>query len=230
MTAADLYESPLFGVAITCLAYGLWTLAQRRWRWAHALLGTCGTVIAFLLIAKVPIASYQNGGKLVSFFLGPATVALGVPFYTQAKRIRRHLPAIGVAVLAGSITGMATAGLVAWWLHASNLVLRAMIPKSVTTPISMEVARQLGGSPELAAVFTVIAGLIGSLIGPWLLRLVGVRNEIARGAGIGTSSHGIGTARLLRDSDLAGGVSGFSMALAGVITSLLAIPLHHWLS
>lgn len=234
MSPNDFIDSPFFGVAITCIAYGAWTLARRRWQWAHVMIGTCATLIALLVLAKIPYASYKKGGDLVSFFLGPATVALGVPLYTNAQRIRRHIPAILAAVTAGSITGLASAYLIAHALHASPAVLWAMVPKSVTTPISMELARTLGGSPELAAVFTVTAGLLGSLIGPPLLKSLRIRHPIAVGAAIGTSSHGLGTARLLHDAqsnpdrELPAGVSALSLALAGIITSLLTIPLH-WL-
>jgi len=107
--------------------------------------------------------------------------------------------------------------------------LRSMTPKSVTTPISIELVRQLGGVPELGAVFTVLAGLFGSIIGPTLLRSCGVRNDIAIGLAIGTSSHGIGTARIIRDSELQGATGGLAMALAGIITSILIIPLHWWM-
>ena len=105
-----------------------------------------------------------------------------------------------------------------------------MLPKSVTTPISMEVARQLGGVPELAAAFTVTAGLIGAVVGPGLLRLARVRGDLAVGAAMGTAAHGIGTARVLQDSELQGGVAGLAMALAGVVTSLLAIPAQWWVA
>jgi putative effector of murein hydrolase len=105
----------------------------------------------------------------------------------------------------------------------------AMVPKSATTPISIEIVRELGGTPELGAVLTVLTGLLGSLIGPELLRLCGVRGDIAIGAAIGTAAHGIGTARVLRESDLQGSAAGLSMAAAGIVTSLLAIPLYGWL-
>jgi putative effector of murein hydrolase len=124
---------------------------------------------------------------------------------------------------------MASAALFVWALHGSRTLALSMVPKSVTTPISMEVSRLIGGEPDLTAVFTVVAGLIGSVIGPRVLRLLGVRNDLALGAAIGTSSHGIGTARLIRESELQAGVSGLSMAAAGIFTSLLAIPVYWWL-
>ena len=114
-------------------------------------------------------------------------------------------------------------------MHGSRVLLLSMLPKSVTTPISIELSLQLGGIPALTAVFTVLAGLLGSVVGPQLLRLAGVRGDIAIGLAMGTSSHGIGTARIIRDSEFQGGASGLAMALAGIITSLLIIPIQWWL-
>jgi predicted murein hydrolase (TIGR00659 family) len=223
------YATPLFGVAVTVIAYAISSAVHHRVRWMPTLLLTCGGLIALLLVGHIPYASYNAGGQIVSFFLGPATIALGVPFYKHAKSIRAHSIAVVTAVAAGSATGIVSAGALVLLMHGSPMLLRSMIPKSVTTPISIELAKQLGGVPNLTAVFTVLAGLLGSVVGPQLLRLAGVRGNIAIGLAMGTSSHGIGTARILRDSEFQGGASGLAMALAGIITSLLIIPLQWWL-
>ena len=183
-----------------------------------------------LLFAGIPYESYKHGGDLIVFFLGPATVALGVPLYKQARKIRGHVMALVTGIAVGSAAGMASAALFVWLFHGSRIVLLSMLPKSVTTPISMALAEQLHGDPPLTAAFTVVAGLIGSVIGPRLLRLAGIRHDLAIGAAIGTSSHGIGTARVIRESELQGGVSGLAMALAGIFTSLMTIPVQWWLS
>lgn len=230
---SQVFSSPLFGVAITVIAYVIGTGAHRRWNWAHGLVVTCGLLVALILVAQrrgwFTYADYKTGGDVVAFFLGPATVALGVPFYKRVREIREHLWAVLISVAAGSATGIASSVLLVKAMHGSRDVMLSMTPKSVTTPISMEVSRMIGGVPELTAVLTVLAGLIGSVMGPWILRRVGVRGEIATGAAVGTSSHGIGTARLVRESELAGGVSGLSMALAGIITSLMAAAIRTWL-
>jgi predicted murein hydrolase (TIGR00659 family) len=223
------YATPLFGVAVTVIAYAISSAVHQRFRWMPTLLLTCGSLIALLLICHIDYDSYNVGGKIVSFFLGPATISLGVPFYKHAKSIRAHSAAVVTAVAAGSVTGIVSAGLLVMLMHGSPILLRSMVPKSVTTPISIELAKQLGGVPQLTAVFTVLAGLLGSVIGPQLLRQAGVRGNIAIGLAMGTSSHGIGTARILRDSEFQGGASGLAMALAGIITSLLIIPLQWWL-
>ena len=227
------FSSPLFGIAITVIAYVIGTGAHRRWDWAHGLVVTCGMLIALVLMAErfgwFTYAQYKVGGDVVAFFLGPATVALGVPMYKRAREIRAHLGAVVLSVVAGSATGIASSVLMVKAVHGSRAVVLSMAPKSVTTPISMEVSRMIGGSPELTAVLTVLAGLMGCVVGPWVVRRVGVRGDRAVGAAMGMSSHGIGTARMIRESELAGGVSGLSMALAGIVTSVMAAAIRAWL-
>jgi len=227
--AAELTRSPAFGVSVTVLAYAGAQALHRRWAWAHPLVVTCGALIALLLLADVPYSAYAAGGDLVSFFLGPATVALGVPLYKQWGRIRRHAAATLVAVTLGAASGIASAVALVRLAGGSDAVARSMAPKSVTTPISIELSRQLGGTPQLTAVFTVLAGLVGAVVGPRVLRWCGVRGDLAVGLAMGTSAHGIGTARLVRESELRGGASGLAMALAGIATSVLVIPARLWL-
>lgn len=223
-------SSPIFGVGITVLIYSLALALHRKWRWMHPLLITCGVLIVLLRATHIPYAAYNHGGEIISFFLGPATIALGVPFYKQSRRIGRHVLPIVVSVTIGAAVGIVSAWTLVKLAGGSNEVARSMLPKSVTTPISIELSRQLGGTPELSAVFTVLAGLIGSVVGPMILRACGVRRDIPIGLAMGTSAHGIGTARVVQESELQGGTAGFAMALAGIVTALLSIPVQWWLS
>jgi predicted murein hydrolase (TIGR00659 family) len=227
--SADFFADPLFGITTTVAVYAGSQAAHRRWRWLHPLLPTSGLLILLLVAAHIPYADYKIGGDWITFFLGPATVALAVPLYKHAREIREHLPALLTAVAIGSLLGIASAGLLVWLLHGSREVIISMLPKSVTAPISMAVSAELHGLPPLTAVFTVLAGLLGSMLGPAVLRRLGVHHDLAIGAAMGTSSHGIGTARLVRENELQGGVSALAMASAGIFTSLLAIPLAWWL-
>ena len=217
------FFDPVFGVAVTVAAYVLSLRLQRRLPWLHPLFVTSGGLILMLVALRIPYTAYAAGGKVLEFFLGPATVALGVPLYRQFRRMKRNLAAILAGVTAGSATGLVTAGLSASLFGASQELVRSMMPKSVTTPIALELARDLGGVPELAAVLTVLTGLFGSMFGPALLRRCGVRDDLPLGIAIGTAAHGIGTARLIRESEPQGAASSLAMALAGIVTSVLAV-------
>jgi len=229
MTVRDFLGEPAVSVSATVLLYAVSLVLYRRWKWMNPILITAGGLTALLMAAGVTYDEYREGGDMISLLLGPATVALGVPMYRNAGRIRRRLAAVLAGVTVGTAASMISAGVLIHLLHGSRDLMLAMVPKSATTPISIEIVRELGGMPELGAVLTVLTGLLGSLIGPELLRLCGVRGDIAIGAAIGTAAHGIGTARVLRESDLQGSAAGLSMAAAGIVTSLLAIPLYGWL-
>lgn len=217
--------TPLYGIILTIAIYYISMLLHRRWRWIHPLFLTSISII-FILLASNSYERYQVGGDMLVILLGPATVALGVPLYKQLHRMKGQLKALFTSVLIGCSSGVASAGLMVYWLRGSEDILWSMIPKSTTTPISVEIVRLLGGIPELGAVLTVITGLIGSMIGPEVLRWLGIKSNLAIGAAIGTAAHGIGTARLIRESEIQGSISAVSMGLSGLMTSIMMIPFY----
>lgn len=223
------WSNPLFGVGLTVVLYMAMSRLQRTFAWLHPLFFSSAVIIAFLLVTGIDHDAYQAGGQLVSFWLGPATVALAVPFVQQFQAFRRNMASILCGVTAGSIVGIVSAGVIAWWLGGQPEVILSMLPKSVTSPISAELSRELGGIPGLTVVVTVLAGLLGNLWGYPLMRRLGITDPVARGTAMGTAAHGIGTAKALQVSPLDGGMSSFAMGLAGLITSVLVIPLY-WLS
>jgi putative effector of murein hydrolase len=212
---------PAASILITIAAYAASLAVNRRWRSLPLILVASGLVIAYLMLAHEPLSGYNRGGDFLTWWLGPATVALAVPMYRQGLALRSSLPRLALIVFIGSIVGMATAGAVAWLLGAPVAVVMSAVPKSVTTPIAVEVSRQLKGIPQITVGMVIAAGVLGASVGPLLLRLVGVREDRAVGAAVGTSSHGIGTASLIRRSEMQATVSSWAMAAAGVFTSLL---------
>ena len=220
------FNQPLYGIAATVLLYVAALLLRSKWPWLHPLFMTC-TFLMVLVLATDTYDSYQIGGEWVTFFLGPATVALGVPLYKHFRTIKRHFKAIVVGVVVGSLSSLAAVWGLLFVLDSSKEMMLSMLPKSVTAPVSVGIAKQLGGIPELAAVFAVLTGLFGSIMGPALLKCIGIKHDVAIGTAIGTSSHGIGTARVIRDSDLQGSISSVAMGLTAIITSILVVPLYY---
>lgn len=219
------FNDPLFGIGVTGLAY-MAGLAVNRWRRSiHPLLVAAGGIIVFLVAAGIPYEDYKAGGDWIEMLLGPATIALGVPFYKNMQRLKRAFVPLLASVSAGTAAGMASAACLVWALGGDRALVPVMMAKSVTTPIAMDIARLLNGKPELAAVFAVLTGLFGSVLGPALLKLCGVRDDISVGAAVGTAAHGIGTGRLVRESELRGSVSGLAMTVAGIVASLFAAVL-----
>jgi putative effector of murein hydrolase len=219
----------MFGLTLTVVVYAMSLAIQRRVRWLHPLLVTCAVIMVLLTVTKIPLADYRAGGQMITIFLGPATVALAVPLYKHRAALRRHAIGIAITVCAGCLIGIASAFACAWLLGGSTLAVISVLPKSVTTPISMEVSRALAGSPELTAAITLGSGLVGAVIGIPLLRATRLLKPSAGGLAMGISSHGVGTASILPISELHGTYAALGMALNGLLTATILTPLAPWI-
>jgi predicted murein hydrolase (TIGR00659 family) len=222
-----LETTPLLGLVSTLLAWEIAVWISTRLRGhvlANPMLISIVLLASLLLATGTPYAAYFQGGQYVQFLLGPATVALAVPMYANIARIRRAAPAIVPAILAGSLTAAASAMLIARSMGASRTVVLSLAPKSVTTPIAMGIAEQIGGSPSLAAVFVLLTGLTAIVIGPVVLKTVRVPDWVARGLAAGTAGHGLATARILLLNETAGAFGGLAIGLNGIMTAII-VPL-----
>ncbi|RIE03980.1 LrgB family protein [Cohnella faecalis] len=223
--SAQWMNQPLFGVAVSVIAYSVSLLVHERVRWLHPLFVGAGSLILLLSLADIPYEYYEKGGELLTFFLGPATVALGVPLYKHRERIRFQLLAVLSGISVGAIAAIVSTGLLVWGLGGSREAILSAMPKSVSSPIALELSRLTGGNPELSATLTVVTGLVGSMLGGAWLKLLGISGELPLGIATGTAAHGIGTAKLLRQSESLGSYSGFAMAVNGILTGIMYIPL-----
>jgi predicted murein hydrolase (TIGR00659 family) len=223
----ELLASPLFAVTLTLGVYAGASALYARWRCAllNPLLVTIVAIIGVLLALGIPYATYDAGGRLLSFFLGPAVVALGLPLAERWDEIRRQGRAIGVAVGIGSVVGVLSAAGTAALLGASPEVVLSLAPRAVTTPIAIGIAERIGGEPSLAAAFVIGSGIVGAVVGPAVLRALGVRRRAAFGLAMGAAAHGIGTARALEEAEAEGASAGLAIALMGIGTAAVAPPL-----
>ena len=219
----DLLQSPTFSVALTLSAFFLASKLYARVRFIlfNPVLVSVAVLIVILKLLGLDYETYNRGGRLISFFLGPAVVALGLPLYEQVKEIRRRGLSIPIAILIGSVVGILSAAGLARWLGADPGVIASLAPKSVTTPIAIGIAENIGGAAPLTAGLVIATGVLGAVAGPWYLRLIRVNNPAAFGLAMGAASHGIGTARALEEGDLEGATAGLAIGLNGAATALL---------
>ncbi|MEW5926279.1 MAG: LrgB family protein [Gemmatimonadota bacterium] len=187
----------------------------------HPVLVGIVAMIGALEALGVEYGTYDRGGRLLSFWLGPAVVALGVPLFRQMDPVRRSARALLVSLLAGGAVGIVSACGVAALLGASPEVVRSLAPRSVTTPIAIEIARRAGGIPSLSAVVVILSGVFGAIVGPPLLRAAGVRSRTATGIALGASAHGVGTARAVEEGEVEAAGAGIAIGLMGVVTAVL---------
>jgi predicted murein hydrolase (TIGR00659 family) len=179
-------------------------------------------VIALLLATHTPYPAYERGGRLLSFWLAPAVVALGFPLARQLETVRRNAVGIAAGLGAGALVGIVVAVGVAALLGAPPAVVRSLAPRAATTPIAVAVTARLGGIPALSAVVSIVSGAVGGFIGVALLRAVGVRSRLATGLALGAAAHGLGTARAAGEGEVEGASAGMAMGIVGVLTALLA--------
>lgn len=225
-TWAWLTTSPLFGLTLTLGAYaaGRWLHRRTGNVVLQPVLVAIVLVAGVLLVADVPYRDYLEGGSFVSFWLGPATVALALPLHQEWHLVRRAALPVLTGVVVGALVSVVAAVLVTRVAGGSRALELTMAPKAATTPVSIAISEQIGGIPALTAVLTILAGITGAVVGPWLLDRLGVRDLRARGLALGAVSHGIGTSRALQESRTEGAFSALSMALTALATSLL-VPL-----
>lgn len=220
-----LARGPLVWLTLTLIAYGLGdALFQRTGRMplANPVLVAVILLAALLLATGTPYAVYFEGAQFVHFLLGPATVALAVPLWAQRARLKRAVLPVAAALLAGSLTAVASALAIARALGVDAATLAALAPKGTTAPVAIGIAERLGGSPTLAAVLVLLTGITGALVVTPLFNALGIRDWRARGLAVGTAAHGIGTARALQVHPTAGAFAAIGMGLNAILTALLA--------
>lgn len=219
-----LSASPLFGLTLTLIAYGigyrLYSAAKSN-PLINPVLIAIAIIITVLTVLHIPYQDYFAGGQFIHFLLGSATVGLALPLYKQVAKLKRLWMPISLALLFGVSLASVSTLLIAKYLGASHETLLSLAPKSVTTPVAMSITEQLGGVPSLTAVFVIITGIIGAIVGSSLFRLLRIQDDSVKGIAMGITAHGIGTARAFQISAEKGAFSGLAMALSALVASLL---------
>lgn len=227
-----LATTPLFGLTATLVTYVLAVAVYERTGrapWANPVLWSVVALGTVLVVSGTSYPTYFAGAQFVHVLLGPAVVALAWPLWLRRQEVRRRGTALVVAGLAGGLAAGGVAVLLAWGLGLPTEVLRSLASKSVTAPVAMGIAERIGGVPALAAVFSVLTGLVGALSGEYVFNRLGIASWTARGFALGTASHGIGAARAIQVNADAGAYAGLALGLQVLLASLLTPLLFRWL-
>jgi predicted murein hydrolase (TIGR00659 family) len=219
----EIMSNPIILLAIT---FGIYYVARQIQKWTgwvvlNPILITIAALIALLQLTGISYETYEQGGQYIDFWLKPAIVALGVPLYQHLGQIRRQLLPILMSQLVGCLVGLVSVTLIASALGASHEVIVSLAPKSVTTPIAMEVCKTSGGIPSLTAAIVVIVGLFGAIFGFKILEVWHVHNPFSQGISMGTAAHAVGTSRAMEKGETYGAYSSLGLILNGVLTALL---------
>lgn len=215
-------ENNFFLLTVTFGVFFLAKLLQKKTgiMLLNPILVTIAVLIIFLKLAHIDYNTFNEGGHLIEFWLKPAVVALGVPLYLQLETIKKQILPIVLSQLAGCFVGVISVVLIAKLMGASDEIIFSLAPKSVTTPIAMEVAKSLGGIPSLTAAVVVCVGLLGGILGIKMLKLTGVQSPMAQGLSLGAASHAVGTSAAMDISRKYGAFASLALTLNGIFTAL----------
>lgn len=219
----ELFDSALFYVFISVLAYEIGLLIYRKTKISimNPFLISVFLIIVYLLKTNTSLESYNKGGSLISFFLGPATVILAVPLYRQLELLKANILPVLAGIAIGSITSVVSVLIMAKLFKLEDSIRLSLVPKSITTPIGIELSKQIGGIPSITVAAIIITGITGAVFGPLVCKLFKITDKIAVGTAFGTSSHAIGTSKALETGEIQGAMSGLSIGIAGIITVIV---------
>jgi predicted murein hydrolase (TIGR00659 family) len=215
----------LYGLSLTIFAYVVALYISNRVKLAllNPILLTAIMIIGVLYLSPLSYEQYEHGASLISAILGPLVVVLAIPLYNNRHIMKKHYCAIIAGIIVGVLSSAISVIVLGTALGLEGSLIWSLLPKSITSPMAIEVADMIGGMRELTVVFVVFTGILGATISPLVFKLFRIKNDTAKGIGLGASSHGIGTAKAIEISDEAGAASSLSMIISGVATIILAI-------
>ncbi len=218
-------SSPLFGIVLCIFTFelGVWLNKKLKTPICNPLLVAIALIIAILQVFKIPLENFMAGGDIISLFLAPATAVLALSIYSQLEILKKHFLPILLGCLAGAVVSMTSAAGLCIAFGLDKSLTAAMIPKSVTTPIAMEISRQHGGLVAVTVAAVIFTGILGAILSPLLIKIFRISHPVAQGVAIGASSHAVGTTKAVELGEIQGAMSGISIGVSGIITVLLSL-------
>ena len=228
----SLVHSEIFDLALVVGTYIAATILYKKTHLSilHPLLTSIFVIIVILEFLDIEYASFQQGSHLIHFMLGPSVVALGYVLFEQMKYLKGNVVSILTSVFVGAIVGIISVIVIGKLMGADQSLIATLQPKSVTTPIAMGISEKNGGIPSLTAVIVVAVEIFGSIVGPAVMKVLGIESRIAKGLALGASSHGVGTAAAIQLGAVEGALSGLAIGLMGIMTAILVPVISYLLS
>ena len=218
---ADFFEtSVFFGVFISLITFGIGSLLKKKLKLTlfNPILISVILTIIFLKIFGVSYETYNQGAKLLSYLLTPATICLAVPLYEQFELLKKNWAAVLIGILTGTVVSLVSVLILAYLFKLDHASYVTLLPKSITSAIGMGVSQELGGYASLTVSIIIITGIFGNMIAVGICRIFHITEPIAKGVAIGTSSHAMGTTKAMELGETEGAMSGLSIVVAGLLT------------
>ena len=219
------FSSPFFGITISIVAYsiGVWLNKKTKMAIINPLLISYVIIIPLLILLNIPLEWYKRGGDIINMFLSPATAVLAITVYRQRKLLKDHILSVIVGSIAGSLTSLLVVYALCRLLLMPDEITVSMLPKSITTPMAIAVSESLGGIEAVTVLAVIITGISGNILGPILIKVFRIKNEIAPGMAMGAASHAVGTSKAIELGEVQGALSSIALVMSGIITVILSL-------
>lgn len=178
-------------------------------------------LLLILIFLKIPYEEYMKGGQVINFFLGPAVVAMAFPLYSQWDIIMKYKKTIMSSVFVAMIAGMVSVLFLGYLFGLNEEVLRSFLPKSITSPVAIQISETIHGIPQWTVLFVIVAGITGAIAGPFLFKLLKIKTAVSRGVAMGSAAHGIGVSKLIEYGEVTLSIGSVAMTLSALLGSIL---------
>ena len=200
---SEFVSNPLFGLALSILAYLVGMLIYRRFPHplTTPLLLSAVFIIIFLKVTGISYQDYYQGGVYLNNLIVPSTVALGILFGS----------------LLAVVVNTSFTALVAKIFGMDFFLAISLFPKSVTTAMAVGITEKLQGLTTVTLVVVVATGILTSVIGPTLLKWLKIDDPVAVGLSLGGTGHAVGTGTAFRYGSVAGAMGGLAIGVTGIL-------------
>lgn len=222
----QIINSPLFSIALCIIAFEIGGLIHRKTKIdaLNPLLIAIALVIVILKMLDIPLEVFNEGGKFINMLLGPATVVLAIPMYDQLHTLKKYIIPILISTAVGAMTSLVSVMMLCKLFGLNEVLLASLMPKSVTTPIAVEVSAKHGGIAAITIAAVVVTGILGAVIAPALIKIFKLeKHSVAAGLAIGASSHAMGTSKAVQIGEIEGAMSGLAIGITGIFTVIFSL-------
>ena len=176
----QLLHSELFIILLNVgiFSFAIWIIKTLKIKYLNGLLISIPLVALCLNLLKIDMETYRGGSRILDFMLGPSVVAMGYLIHKNIKQIGRNIVPLVLCIVVGAIVNSVLLNLAFKLFDVDTNIIVSLHPKSVTTPIALELSSQLGGIPSLTILSVVIAGILGSIIGVPILDLLKIKKRL----------------------------------------------------
>ncbi|WEG73898.1 antiholin-like protein LrgB [Vagococcus intermedius] len=219
--------TPYFGIMISLVAFGIGSFLFKKSKgfflftplFVAMVLG-----VAFLKVGNFSYEDYSSGGKIISFFLEPATIAFAIPLYKQRDVLKKYWLEVLLAIGVGSVGSVVVVYGLAKVFGVDQAIMASLLPEASTTAIALPLSESIGGITAITSFAVIFNAVIVYALGKFLVEKFRINHPIARGLALGTSGHALGVSVSIEMGEVEAAMASIAVVVVGVIT-VVVVPI-----